>query len=81
MLLVDPRAGDERGDFLLFGHLPVDEGLDVGMVGIDDDHLGRTACRAARFDRARCPVADLEEAHQARRLAATGESFALAAEA
>ena len=80
MLLDDFRPGDERGDLLLLLHLPVDIGFDVGMVGVDDDHLGRAARRAARFDGACRAVADLEKRHQARRLAAARELFVLAAQ-
>ena len=69
-----------RGDLLLLDHLPVDELLDVGMVGVDDHHLGGAPRGAARLDRARGAVADLEEAHQARRLAAAGEPLAFAAQ-
>ena len=65
MALDDLGAGDQRGDLLLLLHLPVDEGLDVGMVDVDDDHLGGAARRAARLDRAGGAVADLEEGHQA----------------
>ena len=61
-------------------HLPVDELLDVGMVGVDDHHLRRAARGAARLDGARGAVADLEEAHQAGRLAAAGEPLAFAAQ-
>ena len=67
---VDLRSGDQRGHFLFFDDFPVDEGLDIGVIHIADHHLCRTACGAARFDGTRCPVADLEEAHQARRLPA-----------
>src|SRR6185295_1111325 len=80
VLLVDLGAGDQRRDLLLLLHLPVDELLDVGMVGVDDHHLGGAARRAARLDRARRAVADLEEAHQAGRLAAAREPFAFAAQ-
>ena len=80
VLLVDLGAGDEGGDLLLLLHLPVDELLDVRMVGVDDHHLGRAARGAARLDRARGAVADLEEAHQAGRLAAAGELLVLAAQ-
>jgi hypothetical protein len=79
--LVHLRAGDEGGDLLLLLHLPVDVFLDIGVVGIDDDHLGRAPRGAARLDRARRAVADLEEAHEARGLAAARELLALAAEA
>ena len=80
MLLVDLGAGDEVGDLLLLDHLPVDELLDVGMIDVEDHHLGGAARGAARLDRARGAVADLEEAHQAGRLAAAGELFAFAAQ-
>ena len=47
MALDDFRAGDERGNLLLFLHLPIDIGLDIRMVGIDHHHLGRaTRCAA-----------------------------------
>ena len=55
--------------------------LDVGMVDVDHDHLRRPARGAARFDRARRAVADLEEAHQAGGLAPAGERLVLAAQA
>ena len=80
MLLVDPRSGDEARDFLLLDHLPVDERLDIRMVDVEDHHLGGAARGAAGLDGARGPVADLEEAHQARRLAAAGQPFAFAAQ-
>ena len=50
------------------------------MIHVDDHHLGGAAGGAARLDRARRAVADLEEAHQAGRLAAAGEPLALAAQ-
>ena len=64
---------------MLFDHLPVDERLDIGVVGIDDHHLGRAAGGAAGFDRTRCPVADFQEPHQAGRPPAAGQLFAFAA--
>jgi hypothetical protein len=47
MSLGEFRAGDKSGDLLLLDHLPLDEVLDVGMIDIDDDHLGGSArwCR------------------------------------
>jgi hypothetical protein len=80
MLVGEARAGDQRGHLLLLDHLPVDVVLDVGVVDVDGDHLGRAARGAARLDRARGAVADLEEAHQPRRLAAAREPLALAAQ-
>ena len=81
VLLVDLGAGDEGGDLLLLDHLPVDELLDVGMIGVDDHHLGGAPRGAARLDGAGGAVADLEEAHQAGGLAAAGETLAFAAQA
>ena len=46
-----------------------------GMIEVEDDHLGGAARGAARLDGAGGAVADLEEAHQAGRLAAAGELF------
>ena len=74
----DLGAGDEGGDLLLFLHLPVDIVLDIGMIDIDDHHLGGAARRAARLDGARRAVADLEEAHQAGGLAAARQFLVLA---
>ena len=76
----DLGAGDEGGDLLLLVHLPVDVLLDVGVIDVDDDHLGGAAGGAARLDGAGGAVADLEEAHQAGGLAAAGEAFAFAAQ-
>ena len=74
------RAGDERRDLLLLLHLPVDIGLDVGVIDVDDHHLGGAARRAAGLDRARRAVADLQEAHQAGGAAAARKLFVLAAQ-
>ncbi|CCC97391.1 protein of unknown function [Azospirillum baldaniorum] len=81
VLLADLGAGNEGGDLLLLGHLPVDVGLDIRVVHVHRDHLGRTAGGAARLDGARRAVADLQEAHQARRLTAAGQLLTLAAQA
>jgi hypothetical protein len=78
--LVHLGAGDEAGDLLLLDHLPVDELLDIGVIHVADHHLGRAPRGAARLDRARRAVADLEEAHQPRRLAAARQLLALAAQ-
>ena len=58
-------AGDERRDFLLLDHLPIDVGLDVGVIDVHRHHLGRAPRCAAGLDGARRAIADLEEAHQA----------------
>ena len=74
------RAGDQGGDLLLFLHLPVHIGLDVGVIDIDNDHLGRPARRASGLDGPGGAVADLQEAEQARRLAAARQRLVLAAQ-
>ena len=79
-LLADLGAGDEGGDLLLLLHLPVDVFLDVGVIDVDDDHLGGAARRAARLDGAGGAIADLEEAHQAGRLAAARQLLVGAAQ-
>ena len=81
MPLVELRAGDEGGDLLLLLHLPVDIGLDIGVIGVDHHHLGGAPRGAAGLDRARGAVADLEEAHQAGGAAAAGQALAFAAQA
>ena len=73
-------TGNKAGHLLLFDDLPVDEILDIGVVHVGDDHLGRAPRGAARLDRARRAVADLQEPHQARGLAAARKLFAFAAQ-
>ena len=73
-------ARDHRRDLLLLRHFPVDERLDVGVVDVDGDHLGGAPGGAAGLDGARGPVADFEEAHQPRRLAATRQGLVLGPE-
>ena len=60
------RASDDARHLLLFDDLPVDEILDIGVVRINDNHLGRAPCGATRFDRACRTVTDFQKAHQAR---------------
>ena len=72
------HALDQCGDLDLLADLPVDEGFHVGVVHVEADHLGGAAGGSAGLDRARGPVADLEEAHQARASTATGQGFVLA---
>ena len=79
-LLADLGAGDEGSDLLLLLHLPVDVFLDVGMIDVDDDHLGGAPRGAARLDGAGGAVADLQEAHQARGLAAARQLLVDAAQ-
>ena len=81
VLLGELGAGDQGGDLLLLDHLPVDEVLDVGMVDIDDHHLGGAPRGAARLDGAGRAVADLQEAHQAGGFAAARQALVLAAQA
>src|SRR5207237_2699156 len=76
--LIELGAGHEGCDLLLFLHLPVDISLDVGVIGVDHDHLGGAARGAAGLDRAGGAVADLEEAHQAGGAPAAGKLLAFA---
>ncbi len=75
------RARDQGRDLLLLGHLPADEVQDVRMVDVDHHHLGGAPRGAAGLDGAGRAVADLEEAHEAGRLAAARERLVLAAQA
>ena len=65
VLVTEPTSRHQRRHLLLFNHFPVDERFDVGMIHIQDHHLGRPAGGAAGLDGTGCPVADLEEGHQA----------------
>ena len=68
-------TGGQHGDLALLGHLPLDEGLDVGMVQIEADHLGGAARGATALDGACSAVAHSQEAHEAGAAAATGEGL------
>ncbi len=65
-------GGDQRPDLVLLVGLPVDERLDVGVVDVEDDHLGGAPGGASGLDGAGGAVTHLEEAHQPRRLATAG---------
>ena len=80
VLAAHDGAGDQGGDLLLLDHFPVDELLDVGVVDVDDDHLGGAAGGAARLDGTCGAVAYLEEGEEAARFAAAGEALVLAAQ-
>ena len=73
-------TGHQGRNLLFLDHLPVDEVLDIGMVDIDNHHLGGAAGGAARLDGAGGAVADLQEAHQAGGLAAARQFFVHAAQ-
>ena len=45
-------------------YLPIDEGLDIGVIEVQTHHFGGSARGAAGFDRGGRAVADLEEAHK-----------------
>src|SRR5690606_17481648 len=81
VLLRQLGAGDEGRNLLLLDDLPVDELLDVRVIDVADHHLGGAPRGAARLDRAGGPVADLQEAHQARRPAAPRQLLVLSAQA
>ncbi len=75
-LLENARTDDEVGDFAFLANLPVDELLDVGMIGVEHDHLCRAAGRAAGFDGAGGAIENFEKRHEAARRAAAGEFLA-----
>src|SRR5687767_504807 len=60
--------------------LAPDELLDVGMVDVEDDHLGRAPRLAARLDRAGGGVGATHEAHGAGGVATLGELLLRGAE-
>ena len=59
----------------LLDRLAPDELFDVGVVGVEDDHLRRAARLAARLDRAGRRVGAAHEAHRTRRGAAALEEL------
>ena len=71
---------NQGGDLLLFLDFEIDEGFDVGMIDVEDDHLGRAAGGAPGFDRAGGGIPNFEPGHQAGARAAPGEAFAFTAE-
>ena len=72
-------GGDQRLDLLLLARLPLHEVADLGMIRVDNDHLGRSPGDAARLGRARGAVEHLEEAHQPAGGAAARQPLHLAA--
>ena len=72
------QALDKRRDLDFFACLPANELHHIGVIKIKANHLCRATGRTARLDGASGAIADLEEAHEARALAATREWFVLA---
>ncbi|CAM5243549.1 hypothetical protein SVIOM342S_06632 [Streptomyces violaceorubidus] len=62
----------QGADLLLFLHLGLDEVLDVGVVDVEDDHLGRAAGGAAGLDGAGGGVGAAHEGDRSRGVAAGG---------
>src|SRR5207237_9426337 len=69
-------AFDQRPGLALLIDLAVDELDDVRMVGVEDDHLGRTPRLAARLDHAGEVVDALPEGDRAGCSAASRKQFA-----
>ena len=67
--------GDQRVRLGFFFLLALDEFDDVGMIDVEDDHLGRAASLAAGLDDAGKSVESLHEAERAAGGAAAGKSF------
>ena len=80
ILFMHLGPGHDARDLLFLDDFPVDEILDVGVIRIDNHHLRRAAGGAAGLDGPCGTVADLQETHQARRLAAARQLLALSAE-
>ncbi len=78
MLLQDPGSGDQRGHFLLFDNFPVDKFLDIGMIQVQGDHLGRPPGGASGLDRAGSAIPDFQKTHQSGRFTATTQLFPFA---
>ena len=66
---------DQRPRLLFFLNLAADEVDDVGVLGVEDDHLRRAARLAARLDHARERVEALHERHRPRSRAAASQQF------
>ncbi len=66
---------DERPGLLLFVGLAGDEFDDVGMIGVEDHHLGRPPRLAARLDHSREGVVALHERHRSGCGAAAVQDF------
>ena len=77
MLVQVLGAGNKACDLLLFDPFPANIILDIRVIGIDRDHLRRTARGATRFNGSSRTIANPQERHQARRLAAATQGFAL----
>ena len=71
---------DQRVRLLLFFLFAVDELLDVGMVRVENHHLGRAASLPSALDDARKRVEALHEAQRSRGFAAAGEQSILFAQ-
>ena len=65
----------QRADLVLLARLGLDELLDVGVVDVEDDHLGRTTRGAAALDGAGRGVGAAHEADRAGRRAAGGQQL------
>ncbi len=71
---------DQRPRLLLLFHLALDEFDDIGMVGVEHDHLGRATGLAARLDHAGGGVGGLHEGQRSRGGAAGRELLAARAQ-
>ena len=71
----------QRADLVLFARLGVDELLDVGVVDVEDDHLGRTTGGATGLDGSGGRVGTAHERDRTGRGAAGGEQLLAGADA
>src|SRR5579859_7150231 len=66
---------DQHMGLALFAHLAIDELHDVGMVGIQDDHLGGAPGFSSALDHSGKSIEALHETHWARGNTTAGERF------
>jgi hypothetical protein len=65
-------------DLQLLARLPIDKRFDVGVVGVEHDHLGRPAGGASTLDGPGGTITNAQETHQPRRGTTATQRFARA---
>src|SRR5580700_2175388 len=75
LLFEDARTNDKVRNFAFLANLPVNELLDVRMIGVEHDHFSRAPRRAAGLNRTGGAIEDLEKRHESARRPAAREFF------
>src|SRR4051812_1026326 len=65
------RTDPHGRSLLLFPYFPVDVLLDIGMVGVDDDHLRGAPRHTSAFDSSGSSITNFKKRHQTGRSSAT----------